>query len=292
MRRLWTLLGVTLCASALVAAAALLAHARGAAMPIFSPAGPVAAAELRLILATFALSGVVVVPVFVALFSFAWRYRIEGPAAQAEHSPDWDHDSALAEFSWWLVPAIIIAILGYLAWQSAHQLDPYKPLPGGAPLTVDVVALDWKWLFIYPASGVASVNELVIPEGVPVTFELTADAPMNSFWIPALGGQIMVMPGMMTQLNLEADTPGTYDGFSANISGAGFSGMAFKTRAVSPAAFAAWTASAASSSPLEYAALAAPSQDLPPATYSGAPGGLLDSIIMGYMEPSGTPSPP
>jgi cytochrome o ubiquinol oxidase subunit 2 len=288
MKRLWLFLAVLIGAGAVVAGGAWLARLSGATLPILSPAGPVAAAERTLMLVTVALSGVVAIPVFGALFFFAWRYRAEGPASRAVHAPDWDHDNRFAEFSWWLVPAVIISILGYLAWQSTHALDPYKPLPGGAPLTIDVVALDWKWLFIYPAQGVASVNELVLPVGRPVTFELTADAPMNSFWVPALGGQIMVMPGMLTQLNLEADTLGTYQGFSANISGEGFSGMAFDARAVSAEDFAAWAASAASSTPLDYAALAAPSENVPPAVYRAAPAGLMDQVMLNYMEPSST----
>ncbi|HVW82657.1 MAG TPA: COX aromatic rich motif-containing protein [Candidatus Paceibacterota bacterium] len=285
MKRLWLLLAVLCAATGAVAGAALLS---GGALPLLFPAGPVALAERHVILLTFALSGLVVLPVFGALFFFAWRYRAEGPAARQAHAPNWDHDSPLAEFSWWLVPSLIILALAVLAWQSAHQLDPYTPLPGGAPLTVDVVALDWKWLFLYPAQGVASVNRLVIPAGVPVTFELTADAPMNSFWIPALGGQIMVMPGMLTQLNLEASRAGSYPGFSANISGEGFSGMAFEAEALPPADFAAWAASASSSVPLDYPALAAPSENVAPATYAGLPPGLLDSIMMSYMAPAST----
>ncbi|MGH7174785.1 MAG: COX aromatic rich motif-containing protein, partial [Minisyncoccia bacterium] len=213
----------------------------------------------------------------------------EGPIAHQWHAPDLDHDNPLVEFSGWIPPIIIISILGLVAWQSSHQLDPYKPLSGGAPLTVDVVALDWKWLFIYPGQDIASVNKLVIPVGEPVTFDLTADAPMNSFWIPALGGQIMVMPGMMTELNLEASKAGSYNGFSGNISGEGFAGMAFTATAVSPEAFAAWTAATkASSTPLDYLALRAPSEYSPPATYALVPTGLIDSIMMKFMMPSST----
>jgi len=177
-------------------------------------------------------------------------------------------------------------------WQSAHQLDPYKPLPSvNPPLTVEVVALDWKWLFIYPAQGVASVNLLEIPQNVPIHFELTADAPMNSFWIPSLGGQIMVMPGMETQLNLLANKAGSYNGFSGNISGDGFSGMAFTAKAVPQDEFDAWAASSASSTPLDaaaYAALAAPSEYNPVATYTLADTGVFGSVIMGYMMPADT----
>lgn len=208
-------------------------------MPLLDPAGPIALGERNVILTTFGLSAIVVVPVFVMLFLFAWRYRASGPQAKHKHAPHWDHDSTIAEIVWWVIPALIILCLSILAWKSSHELDPYVPLPG-APLEVEVIALNWKWLFIYPELGIASVNELVIPQDVPVHFLLTADAPMNSFWVPQLGGQIMVMPGMSTQLNLMATRAGVFQGSSANISGEGFSGMAFTVRAVAANDFAAW----------------------------------------------------
>jgi cytochrome o ubiquinol oxidase subunit II len=275
----------------LVAGVALFAHFHGATIPILEPSGPVALGERWVIIVTLLLCAIIVIPVFLLLFYFAWKYRADSPRASIHHRPDWDHDSKLEEFLWWLAPTAIIAILGVIMWQSAHQLDPYRPLQSAnAPLTVDVVALDWKWLFIYPAQGIASVNLLEIPQDVPVHFYLTADAPMNSFWIPSLGGQIMVMPGMQTQLNLMASKEGTFNGFSGNISGDGFSGMAFTAKAVSPDDFNAWVAAAqASSTPLTtsvYSVLALPSEYNPVAYYSAPNGDLFTSIIMQYMTPA------
>jgi len=260
-------------------------------IPVLDPQGPVALLELHVMIITVVLCAIVVVPVFFLLFYFAWRYRAGSPRASALHLPDWDHDNLAAEFSWWLVPTIIIVVLAIIAWQSTHALDPYKPLAADVPpMEIDVVALDWKWLFIYPAQGIASINKVEFPAGTPVHFYLTADAPMNSFWIPALAGQIMVMPGMTTQLNVMADHPGTYAGMSANISGEGFSGMSFTADSVSEDDFDAWVSSTkAGANPLDqnsYAALAAPSSYLPVAYYGTVEQSLFDSILMKYMSAS------
>jgi cytochrome o ubiquinol oxidase subunit 2 len=236
--------------------------------------------------------------VFALLFFFAWKYRASSPQTRAGHSPNWDHDNYLAEFAWWLVPTVIIAVLGVIMWRSAHALDPYQPLQSSkAPLTVDVVALDWKWLFIYPSLGIASVNVLEMPENTPVHFYLTADAPMNSFWIPSLGGQIMVMPGMQTQLNLMASREGSFNGFSANISGEGFSGMAFTAKSVSQDEFTQWAQSIedASSTPLTpaaYAALAQPSEYNPVAYYSLTNENMYTTVIDKFMMPENSTTTP
>ncbi len=276
----------------LIGCAALLGfYLHGANIPVLNPQGPVALAERQVMLLTLTLCAIIVVPVFFLLFWFAWKYRADSPHAPTYHLPDWDHDNRVVEFLWWLVPTVIIAVLSVVAWQSSYALDPYKPLAvSGRTETIYVVALDWKWLFIYPAEGIASVNRVEMPAGVPVHFYLTADAPMNSFWIPALAGQIMVMPGMTTELNLMADKPGIYDGLSANISGEGFSGMAFTAESVSPADFDAWVrATKAASSSLDdasYAALAAPSSYAPVAQYGSVGQGLFDAILMKYMATS------
>jgi cytochrome o ubiquinol oxidase subunit 2 len=184
---------------------------------------------------------------------------------------------------------MIVAVLGVIAWQSSNALDPYKPLQSNMPtITIDVVALDWKWLFIYPQQGIASVNLVEFPENTPIHFYLTADAPMNSFWVPQLAGQIMVMPGMTTQLNLAASRTGDFNGFSGNISGEGFAGMAFTARSVSQTEFDQWVAAVqASSTPLtedSYAALAAPSE-YNPVTYYAPVEDVFDATIMKYMTP-------
>jgi cytochrome o ubiquinol oxidase subunit 2 len=261
-------------------------------IPVLSPAGSVALAERHVILTTLLFCAIVVIAVYVLLFLFAWKYRSSDLKNQTEHSPNWDHDSPLAEAAWWFVPGVIILILALLAWRSSHTLDPYVPLESaqGTPITIEVVALNWKWLFIYPAQGIATLNELEVPVGTPVHFELTADAPMNSFWIPALGGQIMVMPGMQTQLNLVAQKAGDFDGSSANISGDGFAGMTFKAHAVSQEDFDAWVASVQQSysTPLDtstYAALVAPSKNIAPMTYSSVDLSLFDSSMSKYMTP-------
>ncbi len=287
MKRIYVFLSLVLM---LVAAVVTVLYLRASSIPILEPAGPIALAERRVILITLALCSTVVIPVFFLLFFFAWKYRADGPEAHLKHDPDWDDDSMAAEFAWWLVPSAIIVALGILMWQSTHALDPFAPIVSATPpITVDVVALDWKWLFIYPAQGVASVNLLEIPENTPIHFYLTADAPMNSFWIPSLGGQIMVMPGMSTQLNLMASRLGDFNGYSANISGKGFSGMAFTARSVSPGDFAAWVASVqASSTPLTlvaYAALAQPSSYVPIAQYAPVDSGLYTTVIDNIMLP-------
>jgi cytochrome o ubiquinol oxidase subunit 2 len=286
-------------AALLVAGLVAFAYIHRSAMLILNPQGPVALGERQVIIVTVLLCAIVVIPVFILLFFFAWKYRASNPAAQTEHSPDWDHDSKAAEFLWWLVPTAIIAVLAVVAWQSSRALDPYKPLVGAAaPITVDVVALDWKWLFIYPDLGIASVNLLELPQNVPVHFNLTADAPMNSFWIPSLGGQIMVMPGMTTQLNLMASSIGTFNGFSGNISGQGFAGMAFTASSVSLADFEAWVGrvkQSPTSTPLTlpaYQALTAPSEYNPPSYYSSVDAGLYANVVNKFMMPMSMPITP
>lgn len=280
------LVGIAIFLAALLIAAFW--YASRVNVPLLEPAGPIAAAERTVILETFALSALVVIPVFFLLFYFAWRYRDQHPDAPMQHRPDWDHESRIAEFSWWLAPIAIVGVLSVIAWQSSHALDPWNTLRQSQPLEVQVVALEWKWLFIYPNQGIATVNELMIPVGTPVHFDLSADAPMNSFWIPQLGGQIMDMPGMSTQLSLQADRAGTFTGYSANISGEGFAGMTFAVKALQPSDFQAWvrTVQAASSTPLtleSFRALERPSAYDPVRTYTSVESGLYNRIVDQYM---------
>jgi cytochrome o ubiquinol oxidase subunit 2 len=275
----------------LVLAAAAIAHVNGADIMLLNPKGPIAFEQRHVILLTLALSSIVIIPTFFALFFFAWRYRADGPHAKDAHEPDWDHDSVGAEFFWWLVPTVIIIALAFVSWDSSHALDPYKPIESpNKAITVQVVALNWKWLFIYPELGVASINDLEIPAGTPMHFLLTADAPMNSFWIPSLGGQIMVMPGMTTELNLMANATGTFKGFSANISGEGFAGMEFQTHSLTDKEFASWISAAHGDAALgmdEYMTLAQPSTNTPPTTYKLSDTTLFDAIVGAYMAPGG-----
>jgi len=287
MKRTYLFWGI----AALAAAVAAVWYIHGASIPVLQPAGPVALAERRIMIITVLFCAIIVVPVFVLLFYFAWRYRAGNPRAEKSHAPDWDHDNAAIEASWWIAPAIIILFLAVLAWRSSYALDPYKPLKSAVePLTVQVVALDWKWLFIYPEQGIASVNLLEIPENVPIRLEMTADAPMNSFWIPQLAGQIMVMPGMQTQLNLMASRTGDFNGLSGNISGEGFAGMAFTARSVTPDDFEQWVAGAKSAAkPLTLAAydeLAKPSSYDAPMQYAPVDATLFTAIIDRVMMPS------
>ena len=257
-------------------------------IPVLEPAGPIGLAERGVIVLTLLLCAIIVLPVFFMLFFFAWRYRAGSHTSRRSHHPGWDHYDWVAEAVWWLVPSVIIFFLSILAWQSSHALDPYNAIQGSGPaITIDVVALDWKWLFIYPDQGIASVNLVEFPTDTPVHFNLTADAPMNSFWIPQLGSQIMVMPGMNTQLNLMADRDGDFNGFSAQISGEGFSGMTFDAKSVPHADFDQWVALVKRTdnplSPATYAALAQPSENNPPETFSSVDSSLYTAVVNKYM---------
>jgi cytochrome o ubiquinol oxidase subunit 2 len=248
---------------------------------ILDPQGPIASAERLLLINSTAIMLVVVVPVIVATFAFAWWYRSSN--ARASRSADVSYEGRL-EFVLWSIPALIVILLGGVIWIGSHELDPRAPIPSkGDPLRVDVVALDWKWLFIYPDQGVAAVNELVIPAGTPVNFRLTSATVMNSFFIPQLGSQIYTMGGMTTHLNLLAAEKGDYPGFSANFSGDGFSDMRFIVKAVPAGGFDAWVTQArGAGSALDdagYAELAKPSQAVPPTTYRSVDPKLFDRII-------------
>jgi cytochrome o ubiquinol oxidase subunit 2 len=210
---------------------------RGHTVALLEPTGTIALAELILLQNALSLMVITGVAVFGLTFFFAWKYRASN--TKAVYLPNWEH-GALSELVWWAIPIEIVLILGALTWTSTHELDPSKTLSGGDPLQVQVVALDWKWLFIYPKEGIASVNEVRMPIDRPVTFTITADAPMNSFWIPQLGGQIYAMTGMSTHLNLLASKEGTYRGLSANYSGEGFSKMRFSAIATSEEEFKVW----------------------------------------------------
>lgn len=231
----------------LPALALALASLAGCETIVMNAAGDIARQQGNLIWISTALMLLIIVPVIFLIVLFAWRYRKAN--TEAVYQPDWDHSTRL-ELLIWGAPLLIIIALGLVTWISTHKLDPYRPLeridaqrpiaPGTEPLTVQVVALDWKWLFIYPKQGIATVNELVAPIDTPIRFKLTSSTMMNSFYIPALAGQIYAMPGMDTTLNAVMNKPGVYDGFSANYSGAGFSHMRFKFHGVSNDEFDSW----------------------------------------------------
>ncbi|MES2026378.1 MAG: ubiquinol oxidase subunit II [Pseudomonadota bacterium] len=224
-----------------------LALLAGCDLVVLNPSGDIAAQQGQLIVVSTLLMLLIIVPVIALTIFFAWRYRKSNTAAK--YDPDWDHSTQL-ELVIWGAPLLIIIALGLITWISTHKLDPYRPLDrldanrpisaAAEPLTIEVVALDWKWLFIYPEQGIATVNELATPIDVPVRFKITASTVMNSFYIPALAGQIYAMPGMETQLNAVINEPGVFDGFSSNFSGAGFSHMRFKYHGMDVADFDKW----------------------------------------------------
>ena len=205
---------------------------------VLDPHGPIGQAERVILSDATALMLAVVIPVIVLTLFIAWWFRAGN--RRAKYRPDWEYSGRI-EVITWSVPALSVLFLGGMAWISSHELDPPKPIASTTPaIEVDVIALDWRWLFIYPQEGVAAVNRLTIPVGVPIHFKLTSTSVMNSFFIPQLGSQIYTMAGMTTQLNLQADQEGTYQGLSAQFSGPGFSDMHFAVVATSPEEFRGW----------------------------------------------------
>ena len=270
-----------------LSAAALLA---GCNTVLMHPSGYIARQQGDLIVISTLLMLLIIVPVIALTVLFAWKYRKNNTAAIYE--PNWDHSTKL-ELLIWGAPLLIIIVLGAITWISTHQLDPYRPLthldadrpiaPGTKPLIVEVVALDWKWLFIYPELGIASVNELAAPIDVPIRFKITASTVMNSFYIPALAGQIYAMPAMQTTLHAVINQPGQFDGFSANYSGAGFSDMRFKFHGMSEKDFQAWVKNTRDKGGAldraSYAQLEQPSQRAPIQFYSKVDADLFHAIV-------------
>jgi len=257
-------------------------------MAVLAPEGTIADQQRDLIVFATLLMLVIVVPVFALLIGISWRYRASNK--KAKYAPDWDRNR-LAEVAWWGFPILIIIILASVAWVSSHKLDPYRKIEADAkPLTVQVVALQWKWLFIYPEQNIATVNYLQIPEKTPINLEITSDGPMNSFWIPQLGGQIYAMAGMQTQLNLMADKTGTFQGSSANLSGEGFAGMKFETKSTNQADFDTWVASVKNGDNIlneeHYEKLSAKSENNPPTFYANVSNDLFKHIVDSFVKPS------
>lgn len=255
---------------------------------VLNPKGLIAMKERSLLITASLLMLIVVVPVWFLTVFFAWKYR--SSHTKSKYTPDWAH-SHLAESLWWGIPLVIIVILAIMTWTSSHELDPYKPIESDKkPIEIQVVALQWKWLFIYPEHGIATVNFIQFPEKRPVHFEITADAPMNSFWIPQLGGQIYAMSSMRSHLHLIANEVGIFKGVSANFSGKGFAGMTFTAKASSEEEFNQWVKSVKKSSPrlneAVYQHLAMPSENNPVTSYILTQQDLFDRILMKYQAPS------
>lgn len=281
MPSLKTLRGLLLLPAALLA---------GCNTVVMSPSGDVAAQQSDLIVVSTVLMLLIIVPVIALTLFFAWRYRASNTAAT--YAPHWDHSTAL-ELVIWAAPLLIIIALGAVTWISTHTLDPYRqlrrigegrPVPEDTrPLTVEVVALDWKWLFIYPEQGIALVNELAAPVDRPISFKITASTVMNSLYIPALAGQIYAMPGMETKLHAVINKPGNYEGFSANYSGAGFSHMRFRFHGLSAADFEQWVqrnkASGQTLDRATYLQLERPSEKEPVRRYASVAADLYNAIL-------------
>ncbi len=263
----------------------------GCELAVIEPQGPIGIADKTILVDSVAIMLAIVVPTILATLAFAWWFRSSN--TKATYRPGFDYSGRL-ELLVWSIPLLTIMLLGGVIWIGSYELDPAKPLASEMePLEVQVVSLDWKWLFIYPKQRIASVNELVIPAGTPVRFSLTSASVMNAFFIPQLGSMIYTMNGMTTQLNLRADTPGTFLGESSHFSGDGFSDMHFDVRAVAPDQFATWVESTANEGPAlddqSYIALAKQSVDASPFTFGSADPELFTKIVTLQLPPGPGP---
>jgi cytochrome o ubiquinol oxidase subunit II len=258
---------------------------------VLSPAGPIGAADRRILLDALAIMLAIVVPTILATLAFAWWFRASN--TRARHLPTWSYSGRI-ELIVWSIPALVVFFLGGIAWIGSHLLDPARPLSSGTkPLEIQVVSLDWKWLFIYPEQGVASVNDLVAPAGVPLHFQITSASVFNVFFVPRLGSEIYSMYGMTSQLYLQADHPGIYPGLSAHFSGDGFSDMAFDLHAVTPEQFSSWTTATSASGPVldaaAYRDLLTQSKNVKPYTYRAVQRDLYGDIVSQKLPPGEGP---
>jgi cytochrome o ubiquinol oxidase subunit 2 len=274
-----------------VAAVAVLLLASGCNRGILDPVGPVASAEKQILINSTAIMLAIIIPTMIATVAFAWWFRRGNK--KATYRPDWEYSGAI-ELVVWAVPALTVMLLGGIAWIGSHDLEPSKPLASkNPPINVQVVSMDWKWLFIYPDQGIATVNQLVVPAGTPVNFQLTSATVWNAFFVPQMGSMIYTMPRMTTRLNLQADRIGTFDGLSAHFSGDGFPGMQFKVQSVPPEQFAAWAQGARGKGAVldgrGYAELSKPSSYVKPMTFGAVAPGLYDAIVANRAPPSPVP---
>ena len=265
---------------------------------VLNPAGDVAAQQGQLVVQATMLMLIIIVPVIALTLWFAWKYRHSNPSSQeSDYEPDWHHSTQL-ELVIWTVPLMIIIALGALTWIGTHKLDPYRPLDRissskpldaqSTPLEVQVVAMDWKWLFFYPEQGIATVNELAAPVDRPILFKLTATSTMNAFYVPDLAGMIYAMPGMQTELNAVINKPGVFHGLASHYSGPGFSGMTFKFHGLSEGDFAQWVHKAQQEGkPLDkttYLQLAKPSERDPVQRFARVDADLYDRVLNRCVE--------
>ena len=279
------------CRPAGIAAAALaLLSLGGCGGGLLDPAGPVGAGEKTILVNSLAIMLSIVVPTILLTLAFAWWFRAGN--TRARYQPEFTYSGQL-ELLVWSIPLLIVIFLAGIAWIGSHDLDPPRPLASKVKgIEVDVVSLDWKWLFVYPGQGVASVNRLVIPAGTPVTFRVTSGTVMNSFFIPRLGSQIYAMAGMETRVNLQADRPGTFRGLSAHYSGEGFANMSFAVDAVSPAQFAGWVAGARATGPVldksGYLKLGNAQGNIAPFTYRAVGPRFFEAAVAHSVAPAKT----
>ena len=277
---------------ALLVSAAMLG---GCSEGVLAPKGPIAEAERQILFNALGIMLAIVIPTILATLGVAFWFRSSN--RRARYLPDFEYSGRL-ELLVWSIPVMTVILVGGVAWVGAYDLDPPKPIASDVrAVRVQVVSLDWKWLFIYPDQGIASVNQLTIPAGTPVSFELTSSGVMNSFWVPQLGGQIYTMAGMVTRLHLQADHPGTSRGLSANFSGDGFATMRFNVDAVPTESFEQWVDATRNDGPLldaqAYADLARPSSAVRPFTYRAVAANLFDGILrVGmHMDHASRPGP-
>ena len=259
---------------------------------VLDPQGPIAAAEKQILFNSTGIMLAIVIPTMLATLGVAYWFRASN--TRARYMPDFTYSGRL-ELLVWSIPVMTILLVGGVAWVGSYDLDPRKAInPAVKPVTVQVASLDWKWLFIYPELGIASVNRLTVPAGTPISFELTSAGVMNSFFVPQLGSQIYTMSGMATHLQLQADEPGSFAGISANFSGEGFADMRFVVNAVSADQFEQWVASTRDSGPAldatAYAELAKPSQAVAPFTYRSVSPDLFAGILNSRMHPADSAS--
>ena len=259
---------------------------------ILDPVGPVGLAERTILLNSLAIMLAIVIPVILATLVFAWWFRASN--SKARYLPTWSYSGRI-ELIVWSIPALVVFFLGGIAWISSHRLDPAEPLPSQhKALEIDVVALDWKWLFIYPEGGIASVNRLVAPVDVPLNLHITSASVLNVFFVPRLGSEIYAMNGMLTQLNLEADQAGIYPGLAAHFSGDGFSDMGFEFHAVTQQQFDDWKTrtrgQGAALDDTSYRQLLQQSQHVQPYTYGSVQAGLFNAILTQQLPPGAGPS--
>ena len=262
----------------------------GCSEGVLDPKGPIAGAERQILLNSLGIMLVIVIPTILATLAVAYWFRSSNK--RARYLPDFTYSGRL-EVLVWSIPAMTVFLVGGVAWVGSHDLDPRRLIPSTAkPVKIQVVSLDWKWLFIYPDQGIASVDQLTIPAGTPVSFELTSSSVMNSFFVPQLGSQIYTMPGMTTRLYLRADHPGTYRGLSAQFSGDGFADMRFSVLAVPGDRFMQWVDAARTSGPAldaqTYADLAKPGKAGAPVTYGVVAPDLFNRILSRGMQPNGS----